>query len=196
MEEITREIQNLIEKIKGITEEREKIKEEFRKEVDILKQKVAELTKENARYRKVYDNARIFSNSVLNIEEKEQLKEIQRLDKEVKECKENPESPKTGTWVLRKRRPSLKEDDSITFHSIKDRIRKMGEDPQHFIYQLSSLGKKMAEYYRNAHNGENPSKRDEKINDKHNSPVCVYAEEDWEYLDYLLRTSLGLGVLE
>ena len=189
MEEITREIQNLIEKIKGITEEREKIKEEFRKEVDILKQKVAELTKENARYRKVYDNARIFSNSVLNIEEKEKRRELPRLDKEVKEC--NPESPKTGTWVLRKRMPSRKAD-SLIYHSIKDRIRKMGEDPQHFIYQLSSLGKKMAEYYRNSHNGENPSKRDEKINDKHTSPVCVYAEEDWEYMDYLLKTSLDL----
>jgi hypothetical protein len=68
----------------------------------------------------------------------------------------------------------------------------MGKDPHEFTSQLPLIGKKMAQYYRKAHNNEDPSKRDEKINDKHTSPVCVYSEENWEYMDYLLKTSLEL----
>ena len=49
----------------------------------------------------------------------------------------------------------------------------------------------MAAHYRETHAGENPAKRDEKINDKHTSPVCVYGEDDWEYLDYLITTDLN-----
>ena len=68
----------------------------------------------------------------------------------------------------------------------------MNHDHQKFTKQLSTIGKKMADYYRKAHNGEDPSKRDEKINEKHTSPVCVYSENDWEYMDYLIKTSLEL----
>jgi len=77
-------------------------------------------------------------------------------------------------------------------HSIKDRISHMNHDHQNFTKQLSTIGKKMADYYRKAHNGEDPSKRDEKINEKHTSPVCVYSENDWEYMDYLIKTSLEI----
>ena len=77
-------------------------------------------------------------------------------------------------------------------HSIKDRITHMNHDHQKFTKQLSTIGKKMADYYRKAHNGEDPSKRDEKINEKHTSPVCVYSENDWEYMDYLIKTSLEI----
>ena len=68
----------------------------------------------------------------------------------------------------------------------------MKEDPQKFIPLLPLVGKKMAEYYRNSHNGDDPSKRDEKINDKHTSPVCVYSKEDWEYVDYFIKATLNL----
>ena len=77
-------------------------------------------------------------------------------------------------------------------HSIKDRIKYMNHDPQTFSKQLSTIGKKMADYYRKAHNGEEPSKRDEKINEKHTSPVCVYPKPDWEHMDYLIKTSLDI----
>ncbi len=78
-------------------------------------------------------------------------------------------------------------------HSIKDRIKYMNQDPQTFSKRLSPIGKKMADYYRNAHNGEEPSKRDEKINEKHTSSVCVYPEPDWEHMDYLIKTALDIN---
>ena len=78
-------------------------------------------------------------------------------------------------------------------HSIKDRIKHMNHDPQNFTNQrLAVIGKKMADYYRKAHNDADPSKREEKINEKHTSLVCVYSENDWEYMDYLIKTSLDI----
>ena len=50
----------------------------------------------------------------------------------------------------------------------------------------------MAAYYRKTYKGKNPAKRDEKINDTHTHPVCVYGEDDWEYLDYLITTELKI----
>ena len=78
-------------------------------------------------------------------------------------------------------------------HSVKDRIKHMNQDLQRFDNKdLCSIGKKMVTYYRKMNKGEDPPKRTEKINDKHNSLVCTYSENDWEYLDYLIVTTLKI----
>ena len=161
----------------------EKFRQETAKEIDTLTQAVAKLTEENVNLRKVYDDAILFATSLLEV-------------KNVVEAKgEKPNEVSTiatdedvRVFLTRERSTA----DTIILHSIKDRIKYMNHDPQNFSKQLSLIGKKMAEYYRTAHNGKDPSKRDEKINDKHNSPVCVYPEENWEYMDYLIKTSLNL----
>lgn len=81
---------------------------------------------------------------------------------------------------------------AVNLNSIKDRIKHMNHDPQQFDNKdLISIGKKMAEYFR-AYTGNDPQKKEEKINDKHNSFVCVYGEPDWEHLDYLITTTLKI----
>ncbi len=78
-------------------------------------------------------------------------------------------------------------------HSIKDRLKHMNQDLQRFDNKdLCSIGKKMVTYYRKMNKGEDPPKKDERINDKHNSLVCAYSETDWEYLDYLITTNLKI----
>jgi len=79
------------------------------------------------------------------------------------------------------------------WHSIKDRIIHMNQDLQRFDNKdLCSIGKKMVTYYRNMNKGKDPPRKTEKINDKHNSLVCVYTKNDWEYLDYLIVTTLKI----
>ena len=177
------------------SQEREKIKQEFKDELDTLTQRVETLTTKLERichrhslYTKCVSEAAniltdladdfkrlevVHSDSLLNIVEEEEKKS---------------DSPNLRRSLRNKHPPT---EDVVNFHSIKDRIKSMKHDPQNFTGQLSSIGKKMAEYYRKAHN-KDPSKRDEKINDKHTSPVCVYSEGNWEYMDYLLKTSLEL----
>ena len=78
-------------------------------------------------------------------------------------------------------------------HSIKDRIKHMNHVPQQFDNtDLVSIGRQMADYYRKTYSGKDPAKKEEKINEKHNSLVCVYSEADWEYLDYLITTTLKI----
>ena len=160
------EFKDAIEKFQ--LQEREKIKQEFRDKLNTLTQKVEELTKENARiYQKVTEATKSYQASLLSLLE------------------EKTDSPDAKTQ-------SSSEENLENFHSIKDRIKYMNRDPENFSNQLSTIGKKMAEYYRKSHNDEEPSKRDEKINDKHTLPVCVYAKCDWEYMDYLIKTSINL----
>ena len=93
-------------------------------------------------------------------------------------------------------------------HSIKDRIKHLTFEKwgmsekkhaavlaERFIYynkDLCSIGRQMADYYRKTYSGKDPAKKEEKINEKHNSLVCVYSEADWEYLDYLITTILKI----
>lgn len=85
------------------------------------------------------------------------------------------------------------ENDAPVLHSIKDRIHnRFNQEPQNYAALLPTIGKKMAAYYRKTYKGKNPAKRDEKINDTHTHPVCVYGEDDWEYLDYLITTELKI----
>ena len=80
----------------------------------------------------------------------------------------------------------------VELHSIKDRVKHMNLDLQQLDNKdLIRIGKKMAEYFRN-YTGKDPQKKEEKINDKHNSFVCVYGESDWEHLDYLITTTLKI----
>ena len=85
------------------------------------------------------------------------------------------------------------ENDAPVLYSIKDRIHnRFNQEPQNYAPLLPTIGKKMAAYYRKTYKGKNPAKRDEKINDTHTHPVCVYGEDDWEYLDYLITTELKI----
>ena len=169
------------------SQEREKIKQEYKAELDTLTQRVETLTTKLERIchrhslhtKCVSEAANILtdllhSDSLLNIVEEEEKKS---------------DSPNLRRSLRNKHPPT---EDVVNFHSIKDRIKSMKHDPQNFTCQLSNIGKKLAEYYRKSHNDKDPSKRDEKINDKHTSPVCVYSKEDWEYMDYLIKTCLNL----
>ena len=170
----------------------DKFRQETAKEIDTLTQAVAKLTEENVNLRKVYDDAILFATSLLEVKNVVEAKgekpnEVSTIatDEDVSTIATDED---VRVFLTRERSTA----DPIILHSIKDRIKYMNHDPQNFSKQLSLIGKKMAEYYRTAHNGKDPSKRDEKINDKHNSPVCVYPEENWEYMDYLIKTSLNL----
>jgi len=181
MEELQVEFQNAIQKFQT------QLEQDLKEELSGLKQKVTQLTTENDtlkqkldetdKYRVFYREISEALNTLLNVEEKE--------EKTLSPSK--PDSSNPVRWPLRNRQQP-----PIILHSIKDRLRNMEKDPHEFTSQLPLIGKKMAQYYRKAHNNEDPSKRDEKINDKHTSPVCVYSEENWEYMDYLLKTSLEL----
>ena len=170
----------------------EKFRQETAKEIDTLTQAVAKLTEENVNLRKVYDDAILFATSLLEVKNVVEAKgekpnEVSTIatDEDVSTIATDED---VRVFLTRERSTA----DPIILHSIKDRIKYMNHDPQNFSKQLSLIGKKMAQYYRKAHNNEDPSKRDEKINDKHTSPVCVYSEGNWEYMDYLLKTSLEL----
>lgn len=160
------------------SQERKKIKQEFKNELDTLTQKVEKLTKENAKlkriHKKVSEASSDFCISLLNIVEAKEKK---------------TDSPNLRRSLRNKQLPQ--KEDLVNFQSIKDRIKYLNHDPQIFSNQLPIIGKKMADYYRTSYNKE-PSKRDEKINDKHTVPVCVYSKNDWEYMDYLIKTSLKL----
>ena len=159
------------------SQEREKIREEFRGKLDTLQQKVKNLTEKNAKLERMWQKVGEAVNIFLT-------------DYSESYNEKKSDSPNLRRSLRNKHLPP--KEDLVNFQSIKDRIRNMKYDPQNFTHQLSSIGKKMAEYYRQSHNNEDPSKRDEKINDKHTLPVCVYAEEDWEYMDYLIKNSLNL----
>ena len=181
MEELQTEFQNAIQKFQI------QLEHELKEDMSDLKQKVTQLITENNnlkqkleemdKYRDFYREISGALNTLLNVEEKE--------EKTLSPSK--PDSSNPVRWPLRNRQQP-----PIILHSIKDRLRNMGKNPQEFTSHLPLIGKKMAEYYRKSHNNEDPSKRDEKINDKHTSPVCVYSKENWEYMDYLLKTSLEL----
>jgi predicted RNase H-like nuclease len=105
----------------------------------------------------------------------------------VSDQKENLDEKHTAT-----RSPGA-ETEVPVLHSVKDRIKHMNQDLQRFDNKdLCSIGKKMVTYYRKMNKGKDPVKRTEKINDKHNSLVCTYSENDWEYLDYLIVTTLKI----
>ena len=177
------------------SQEREKIKQEFKDELDTLTQRVETLTTKLERICHRHSLYTMGVSEAANIltDLADDFKRLEVVHSDsllniVEEKEEKSDSPNLRR-SLRNKRPK---EDLVNFHSIKDRIKYMKHDPQNFSKQLSIIGKKMAEYYRKSHNDEDPSKRDEKINDKHTLPVCVYAETDWEYMDYLIKTSLDL----
>ena len=76
-------------------------------------------------------------------------------------------------------------------HSIKDRLKHMGLAPENFSNtDLARIGRKMSAHYRKTYNGRDPEKKEERINDKHNSFVCAYSETDWLSMDALIKTEL------
>ena len=178
------------------SQEREKIKQEYKAELDTLTQRVETLTTKLERIchrhslytMGVSEAANILTDLADDFKRLEVVHSDSLLD--IVEEKEKKSDSPTLRRSLRNKHPPT--EDVVNFHSIKDRIKSMKHDPQNFTGQLSSIGKKMAEYYRKSHNDKDPSKRDEKINDKHTSPVCVYSKEDWEYMDYLIKTCLNL----
>ena len=174
------------------SQEREKIKQEYKEELDTLSQRVEILTTKLERichrhslYTKCVSEAATILTDLAD--DFKRLEGVHPDSNSVEEKEKKSDSPNLRR-SLRNKHP----EDVVNFHSIKDRIKSMKHDPQNFTGQLSSIGKKMAEYYRKSHNDKDPSKRDEKINDKHTSPVCVYSKEDWEYMDYLIKTCLNL----
>jgi len=180
MEALQQEVQTAIQKFQE--QGREIVQAEFKQEVDSLKQELVSknkrlesLEQENAKLKKGYQ--------LLN--EKLGVLVSDIISKSISDTLSITETDEKGL-------PLPLETKESELHSIKDRIKHMNHDHQNFTKQLSTIGKKMADYYRKAHNGEDPSKRDEKINEKHTSPVCVYSENDWEYMDYLIKTSLEL----
>ncbi len=170
MESLQQEIQTTIQKFQE--QEREIIRAEFKKEVEDLKR---ELVSKNKRLEFLEQDNKSLKNGYQKINEffTETISEFVSTTDE-------------------KKSPLHFEEKEKELQSVKDRIKHMNHNPHHFSKYLSAIGKKMADYYRKAHDGADPSKRDEKINEKHTSPVCVYSEEDWEYLDYLIKTSLNL----
>lgn len=75
-----------------------------------------------------------------------------------------------------------------SLHSVKDWLKHMGHNPKFFSnIDLAHIGRDMAANYRQTYNGRDPAKKEEKINNKHNSFVCVYGPADWVYLDKLIR---------
>ena len=180
MEALQQEVQTAIQKFQE--QGREIVQAEFKQEVDSLKQELVSknkrlesLEQENAKLKKGYQ--------LLN--EKLGVLVSDIISKSISVTLSITETDEKGL-------PLPLETKESELHSIKDRIKHMNHDHQNFTKQLSTIGKKMADYYRKAHNGEDPSKRDEKINEKHTSPVCVYSKNDWEYMDYLIKTSLEL----
>jgi len=170
MENLQQEIQTTIQKFQE--QEREIIQAEFKKEVEELKR---ELVSKNKRLK------------FLEQENKNLKNGYQKINEFFTET-----ISKFVSTTDEKESPLHFEEKEMELQSVKDRIKHMNHNPHHFSKYLPAIGKKMADYYRKAHDGADPSKRDEKINEKHTSPVCVYSEEDWEYLDYLIKTSLNL----
>ena len=67
----------------------------------------------------------------------------------------------------------------------------MGYNSEKFANtDLVHIGKQMAFYYRKTYDEKDPKKREEKINEKHNSLVCVYSKNDWAYKDELIKIQL------
>ena len=172
MENLQQEIQTTIQKFQE--QERKIIQSEFKQEVDDLKQ---ELVSKNKRLKFLEQENKNLKNGYQKINEFF----TETISKFI-----SPTDEKGAPLPFEAKEMDLQ------LHSVKDRIRHMKHNPHHFSKYLSAIGKKMADYYRKAHDGADPSKRDEKINEKHTSPVCVYSEDDWEYLDYLIKISLNL----
>lgn len=178
MEALQQELQRAIQKFQA--QGRQIVQTEFQQEVADLKQKL------------VSKNKRL---EFLEQENTKLKKGYERLNEKLGDLITDIISQSTPAILSEtdeKGAPLLLETKESGLHSIKDRIKYMNHDPQTFSKQLSTIGKKMADYYRKAHNGEEPSKRDEKINEKHTSPVCVYPKPDWEHMDYLIKTSLDI----
>jgi len=208
MEALQQEVQIAIQKFQE--QGREIVEAKFKQEVDGLKQELVSknkrvefLEQENTHLKKGYKYLNeklgglvdIISKSISATDEKGLPLPLDSAEEEERARQESESDLEQSRFDdlfcfddddkgLETKEPKL--------HSIKDRITHMNHDHQKFTKQLSTIGKKMADYYRKAHNGENPSKRDEKINEKHTSPVCVYSENDWEYMDYLIKTSLEI----
>ena len=208
MEALQQEVQIAIQKFQE--QGREIVEAKFKQEVDGLKQELVSknkrvefLEQENTHLKKGYKYLNeklgglvdIISKSISATDEKGLPLPLDSAEEEERARQESESDLEQSRFDdlfcfddddkgLETKEPKL--------HSIKDRITHMNHDHQKFTKQLSTIGKKMADYYRKVHNGEDPSKRDEKINEKHTSPVCVYSENDWEYMDYLIKTSLEI----
>ena len=180
MEALQQEVQTAIQKFQE--QGREIVQAEFKQEVDSLKQ---ELVSKNKRLESLEQENTKLKKGYQLLNEKLGVLVSDIISKSISDTLSITETDEKGL-------PLPLETKESELHSIKDRIKHMNHDHQNFTKQLSTIGKKMADYYRKAHNGEDPSKRDEKINEKHTSPVCVYSENDWEYMDYLIKTSLEL----
>ena len=178
MEALQQEVQTAIQKFQE--QGREIVEAEFKQELDVLKQ---ELVSKNKRLKFLEQENTKLKNGYHDLNNTLGVLVSDIISKSISD---------TFSLTDEKGLPLPLETKESELHSIKDRIKHMNHDHQNFTKQLSTIGKKMADYYRKAHNGEDPSKRDEKINEKHTSPVCVYSENDWEYMDYLIKTSLEL----
>lgn len=178
MEALQQEVQTAIQKFQE--QGREIVEAEFKQELDVLKQ---ELVSKNKRLKFLEQENTKLKNGYHDLNNTLGVLVSDIISKSISD---------TFSLTDEKGLPLPLETKESELHSIKDRISHMNHDHQNFTKQLSTIGKKMADYYRKAHNGEDPSKRDEKINEKHTSPVCVYSENDWEYMDYLIKTSLEL----
>jgi hypothetical protein len=178
MEALQQEVQTAIQKFQE--QGREIVEAEFKQELDVLKQ---ELVSKNKRLKFLEQENTKLKNGYHDLNNTLGVLVSDIISKSIFD---------TLSLTDEKGVPLPLETKESELHSIKDRIKHMNHDHQNFTKQLSTIGKKMADYYRKAHNGEDPSKRDEKINEKHTSPVCVYSENDWEYMDYLIKTSLEL----
>lgn len=202
MEALQQEFQTAI--LKFQIQERETIQTEFKEEVVALRQKLDSknkqlkfLEQENVKLKNVYQHINNNLGGVMETTIETIVNHISKLIstslRDTNMQRHLVETAKAHLFAGISTETETDEKGSESkLYSIKDRIKYMKHDPKNFTKQLSSIGKKMAEYYRKSHNGEDPSKRDEKINDKHTSPVCVYSEEDWEYMDYLIKTSLEI----
>ena len=68
----------------------------------------------------------------------------------------------------------------------------MGYNPEKFANtDLVHIGKQMAFYYRKTYDEKDPKKREEKINEKYNSLVCVYSKNDWATLNRVTQTKFS-----
>lgn len=178
MEALQQEVQTAIQKFQE--QGREIVEAEFKQELDSLKQ---ELVSKNKRLKFLEQENTQLKKGYETLNEKLGVLVSDIISKSISD---------TFSLTDEKGVPLPLETKESELHSIKDRISHMNHDHQNFTKQLSTIGKKMADYYRKAHNGEDPLKREEKINEKHTSPVCVYSENDWEYMDYLIKTSLEI----
>lgn len=178
MEALQQEVQTAIQKFQE--QGREIVEAEFKQELDVLKQ---ELVSKNKRLKFLEQENTKLKNGYHDLNNTLGVLVSDIISKSISD---------TFSLTDEKGVPLPLETKESELHSIKDRIKHMNHDHQNFTKQLSTIGKKMADYYRKAHNGEDPSKRDEKINEKHTSPVCVYSKNDWEYMDYLIKTSLEI----